>query len=434
MTRESHGREISHWIGNLQTQLRMPNYAVPVIESVRIHYPGALTDQAVAGSFGDVIDPFGANVSSPPPGALSVESTFAEPGKVQQYTIVAGVGFSLEPEPFQATIKGNSFVMPASTTLKPVSPDAYTNDDMNAFGTATPTSANYDCLGLIPGQAFAPAILQYGWWQNYAFYYMCEAYNFVWQVGHNMTIINDPLRYTACVPSRAQEGSSSNSEVDVVSLIRRTNDYYRTIGAQNIMLGIDRTRVGYLGTASEAGVNNVGLFRASRAYDTVGATFGGIGMTAHLSKNPEFRKLSTPFILRPGVPIGLKAVVSNGDDQLNMQRQLALSCGLTPGVYPASFTEDINIAVGNILAGTATGDQPGIAGNLTNAEFSLDSPPVFNTKTTPTVRHLFKGGPFKIATNLRGWEVDEETAKALQDQTIQQIIQSETGWTMTANT
>jgi len=411
---------VQTFLGNLQTQLRYPNYYVPIIEQCRIHYPGALTDQAVEGSFGNLIDPFGSSANTPPPGAIAVESTMVDPGKVQQFTIVVGVGFVLEPEPFQATIKCNSWTAPATSSLKPVSPDAMTLDDINLLSTGV------DSLGLPAGANFAEAVLQWGWWQNYAFYYMCEAYNLQWQVAHNMTIINDPLRYTAHVPSRAQEGSASNSEVDVLSVIRRTNDYYRSLGSQFTALSIDHTRVGYLSGGEGP---QVALYRASRAYDTVGATFGGMGLTAQLSRNPEFRRLSAPYILRPGVPIGLRAVVSNTDDQINMQNQLKLSCGFNSGTFPAAFTEDVNVATGSPTVGTATGSIPGTA-NFTGAELSLDSPPVNNSKPVPVVRHIYKGGPFKIAVSLRGWEVDEDTAKALQDKTIAEIIQQDTGLTL----
>jgi hypothetical protein len=413
------------FVSGLRTQLSYPNYHVPIIEQCRIHYPGPLTDSAVNGSFGTFIDPLSASATSPPPGASSVESTMVDPGKVQQYTIVIGVGFIFEPEPLQFSLKGNAVTAPGTSISKPVSPDAFNLDDQNLGSGATA----YSSLGLLGTQNFSPAVLEWGTWQNYAAFYMSVAYNLEWVVAHNMSIINDPLRYTMHIPSRAQEGSSSNSEVVAAQYIRRMNDYYRqSLASPYTFLGIDRTRVGYTGATAGA---NVGAFRPTSAYQTVAANFGGLGCTSHLSRNPEFRRLVTPYVLRPGVPIGLRARVMNTDDQINMQNQLKASAGYNSGLIPAVITDDVNISAGSYNTGAATGTQAGTAAQ-SGVELSLDASPSVLTKTTPSSRQLFRGGPFKISVALRGWEVDEDTAKSLQDPDIQALIQQSCGLNVAA--
>jgi hypothetical protein len=416
---------VRRFVGNLKTQLSYPNYHVPIIEQCRIHYPGPLSDANVLGSFGTFIDPLSASASSPPAGAVSVESTMVDPGKVQQYTIVIGVGFIFEPEPLQFSARGNAVTAPATSISKPISPDAFNIEDQNIGSGATA----YSSLGLLGTQNFSPAVLEWGTWQNYAAFYMSVAYNLEWVVAHNMSIINDPLRYTMHIPSRAQEGSSSNSEVVLATYIRRVNDYYRaSLNSAYTFLSIDRTRVGYTGATAGA---NVGAFRPTSAYNTVAANFGGLGCTSHLSRNPEFRRLVTPYVLRPGVPIGLRARVMNTNDQQLMQQQLMASAGYNSGLIPAVITDDVNISPGTFNTGAATGTQAGTA-TQTGVELSLDASPAVITKSTPSARQLFRGGPFKISVALRGWEVDEDTARALQDPDIASLIQQSCGLNVAA--
>src|SRR5260370_37380597 len=70
---------VNRFIGDVQAGMKMPPYNLPVIESVRIHYPGPLSDAAVSGSFGASINPLGANANTPPAGALSRATTFSQP-------------------------------------------------------------------------------------------------------------------------------------------------------------------------------------------------------------------------------------------------------------------------------------------------------------------------------------------------------------------
>jgi hypothetical protein len=409
---------IKRFVGDVQAGMKMPTYNLPVIESVRIHYPGPLSDVSVQGSFGASINPLGANANTPPVGASSVESTFAEPGKFQTNVLILAIGFHLEPDPMAFTIKGNSLsgnavgAPPQAAGVMPVSADAYNS--------AT-DYANNGPAGLITGQTLVPADLEWGWWAERAFFHMTRAYNLVWQFGNRTLIARESLRYTAHTPSSGQEGSASSSEVDVWAYIRQTNAYYRSniIGPpqpQAIFLPIDRTRVGNM---TLGGVTGSSVYRPTRAYETVGVTYGGVGLRAVLRGNSEFRRLSFPLLFRPGVPIGLRADVANSDDQLLMQQWFAASQGF-PGFVPASFTADQNIVSGNGVVGTTT----------IGAEPSLDAAVAAQGITTQSQRVIYKGGTFKITVAIKGFELTDDQASMLSSPDVRSALQSSCGCTI----
>jgi hypothetical protein len=408
--------DVRKFIAGLKKDMANPLYNMPTIESVRIHYDGPLTPQAIQGSFGAKINPFGASADSPPPGASSVDSTMVEPGKLQTWGLVCAVGFQVEPEPMCFTAKGNSFVESTSAVQKPVSPDVFTMNDMNNF------TGGFNALGLTTGQVFNPAVLEWGWWANLAMYYMVRAYNLRWQVGQHTNIMDDSLRYTAYLPTSGQDGAASNSEVDVNYFARQVNDYYGSMDSTQRFLQIDRTRVGSFTAGNEG---NASVFRPTRAYETLGATYGGMGLHSLLKGNTEFRKLTVPYLLRPGVPIGLYAQVSNTDDQALMQKYLDITQGYG-GSVPPSFTDDSNILAGNQAASTATGSIVGSAG-LTGAELTLDTTPVAISQQVPTSRTLYKGGRFKITMAIKGYELTEDQIDMFDDPGIRAAVQSDCG-------
>jgi hypothetical protein len=410
---------LTRFVGAMRDGMRSPSYNLPVIESVRIHYGGPLTDTAISGSFGAYLDPLGANPTSPPAGALSVESTMVEPGKVQTWNLVCAIGWQLEPEPMEFTAKCNAFTAPQTAVAKPVSPDFFTENDLNNF------AGGFNSLGMTSGQTMVPAELEWGWWAGQAMYYMVRAYNLEWQVGNRTFLLNDSLRYTAYVPSNAQDGSASSSEVDLPFFVRRVNDYYREELETNLIcLMIDRARVGSVGGPA-LDTTNTGIFRPTRAYETVGATYGGLGVRSLLRGNTEFRKMSSPYLLRPGVPIGLRAHVSNGDDQALMQQYLSATNGFK-GLIPAIFSEDGEILAGSPIAGTGTGSIVGSA--ITGDELTLDPAGAISVpQQVPTGRVEFKGGAFKITVALKGFELDEATKDALTDPDVMAVVNAECG-------
>lgn len=382
-------QERQRFIGDVVAAIQAPAYVLPNVETVRWHFDGPLSDQSTLATFGASIDPLGSGRNNPPAGANSVESTMAQPGQFQTWTLILAVGVHLEPEPLTFTAKVNSLAPAPATGIKmPVSPD-----DLSAADQVIATGT----LGLTTGQTEVPGVLEWAWWQEKAFWHMTRAYNLVWQWGQSTMLINDSLRYTAYTPSNAQSGSASSSEIDINAYLRQVNNYYlSTLAANAIALPIDRTRLGNMTLGGNAGLS---VFRPTRSYDTVGATFGGMGLRNMLHGNSEWRKLTTPFLMKPGVPIGLRMDVSNTDDQTFMQQWLAASQLL--GVVPADFTAANNILVGSGVTGTA----------VVGAEPSLDTPVAPQGITTITDRVIYKGGTWKITMALKGFELTDDQAQ-----------------------
>ena len=411
---------VKRFIGRVAADLRNPSYYLPIIETVTLHYGGPLTPAQTLASFGAYIDPFNANTTSPPAGALSVDSTFVEPGKTQTWNLICGITWTVEPEPIVFTAKGNAFTKQTVGSRKPVSPDFYTLNDMN------PLVGGFNALGLASGQQFLPAYLDWAGWTEMAFYFMVRAYNLEWKMGSNHFLINQSLRNIAYMPTNSQDGSASASEQDIQVFARRVNDYYENnLGSLFTFLPIDRVRVGsYTGSGS----NNTGVFRPSRAYETVGATYGGAGLRNFLRGNGEIVRLSTPYLMPPGVPIGLRAHVSNTDDQILMQKYFDATQGFG-NLAPPAITEEVNIQGGFNTAAVSDTTYSIVGGATTGVELTLDASPVAVNQVVPTARAVYKGGAFKIRLGIRGWELDEQTKNALSDPDIASAMQRECGCT-----
>jgi hypothetical protein len=398
------------FVGWIKGALTTPNYTVPSIENVRIHYDGPLSDAAINTSFGATINVLGASQDNPPPMAVAVESTMAEPGKFQTPTLITHVGFHFTPEPLVFTAKGNGWAMPTSTVNAPVSPDAF--DHQDDIGVNGP-------LGAVAG-TLNPAWLDWAAWQEIAAWHMANAYNFVWQMGNRTFLIRDSLRNTMFVPGNAQNGSSSSSEQDIQYYARIVNNYYRANFANNtpqIFLPLERTRIGNMILVA-GGVTTTGLsvFRPTRAYETVGATYGAMGLRGYLANNQEFRRLTSPFLMKPGVPIGIRAdvAISASSDQVQMQNWLSATDGFT-GATPPNFQVDTNL---NPLGVTA------VAGGAIGQEPSLDATVAPQPVTTLQNRVNFKGGSWKLSTIIKGFELTDAQAAMLSDPTVQASLAS----------
>jgi hypothetical protein len=367
-------------------------YVLPNVETTRWHFDGPLSDNNVQATFGASIDPLSSSRNNPPAGANSVETTMASPGQFQTWTLIFAIGWHVEPEPLTFEAKGNSWSVPTTSSKQPVSPDDFSTADQN---TTTGT------LGLTGTQTLVPAVMEWGWWAEKAFFHMSRAYNLVWQWGQSTTIVNDSLRFTAYTPTSGQEGAASSSEVDVNPFARYMNNYYvNTLASPSIFVPLDRTRIGNMILSSTAGLS---VYRPTRAYETVGATYGGMGLRNQLRGNSEFRKLAVPFLLKPGVPIGLRADVKNSDDQLLMQQWLSAS-QLLNGAVPGDYTAFANLASGAGVTGTA----------VIGAEPSLDNPVLPQGITTITDRVVYKGGGWKITVALKGFELTDDQAQMVQ--------------------
>lgn len=409
------------FIGSVAFALRAPNWNLPVIEQVRIHYDGPLSDSAISTSFSQAIDPLGSNRNAPPPGATAVESTMAEPGKFQTYVLIVAVAWHCEPEPLVFTAKGNALATPSSAIAMPVSPDMFDNQDI-----ALAAGAANGPLGTASQEL--PAILDWAGWQEQAFYHMAHGFNLEWQYGNRTFLARDSLKNTMYVPSMAQVGSASSSEQDIYWYARLTNNYYRNGGLPAptyIFLPIDRTRIGNFTMTPTGGTSTAGLsvFRPSRAYETIGATYGGMGIKSLLAGNQEFRRLTTPFLMRPGVPIGLRAApaLNSSNDIAEMQQWLAASFGGGTAIgsfgTPAVLSPDVFINAGiGVAGGGAVGMEP-----------SLDATVAAQPITTFTQRVYFKGGSWKISVILKGFELTDQQGDMLKDPNVVAQLSSQCG-------
>lgn len=396
------------FIGAIQSAQNTPTVNIPVIDHVTWHFDGALTDAAIGATFGTTIDPLGSSVNSPPAGCSQVDTTFAEPGKFQTFALVCGIQFRIDIVPLSFTAPINLWTAPTTSSAKPVSPDVFSVKDGQPNGP----------LGLLQGQTMIPGQFEYGWWQDLMAYYMFRGYNLQWQYGHNYNIINDGLVQTASI-STTGEASASSSEVDIQYFLRQANDYYRgTLNSPFTALELNAIRLGNMtlpptGDGATAGLS---VFKPSRAYERVGTTFNG-GFTRPFFKGQttQFRRLSSPFLAWPGVPLGLKAQVSNEDDQLQMQKFMSATYGVG-GAAPGIFSEDANISVGATVSALSS---------QTSQEPSLDNPiaPQFIQQTAG--RAPVKGGAWNLTMAFKGYELTPDQAAMVQMPDYRNIIQNE---------
>jgi hypothetical protein len=376
-----------------------PTFNIPTIDNVTWHFDGPLTDEAIQATFGASI-----NLCQPgvPEGAVQVDSTFAEPGKFQTFALICGIQWRIDVEPASFTAPVNLWTSPISGAAAPVSPDVFSVADVVANGP----------LGLLAGQTMVPGALEWGWWMQEAAYYMNLGYNLQWQYGHNYNLINDTLRNTSFV-STTGDGSASSSEQDILYYLRQTNDYYRdTLVSPFTALPIDRVRLGNMTLVEAAGLS---VFKPSRAYDRVGVTYGGGSASRQVRSNAEFRRMTVPFLAWPGVPLGLKAQVSNLTAQKQMQNFMSATCGFG-GSAPAAFTADANINVGSGV---------GLISGQTSQEPSLDNPSAPEYVGMFSQRMPVKGGRWSITMAFKGYELTPDQASTVQTTDMRTAIQTE---------
>jgi hypothetical protein len=386
----------------------LPAYNIPIIDNVSWNIGGPLTDQDIAATFGRTINPLTTGEGSPAAGVAQIDTTFASPGEFQKFVLICGIQWRFDFEPQVCTVLGNSLTTPTSGQAIPVSPDDLTAAD----SAATPGT-----LGLLTGQTLTPAALQWGYWAELAAYYMALGYNLEWQYGNRETLLNESLQFTAFAPTVGE--GASDSDVDAYELVRRTNDYYRTeLATTGIFLTADRSRLGneslIVGDTPTAGQS---VYRPTREYEIVGATYGGTVLKALLKGRSEFKRLGCPFLIAAGVPIGLKAVEANATYAQLMRSCLSATSGYG-GNIPATFTPDVNINPGASQAGAA---------GLTGVEPSFDATSVPNSIQLLGQRTVFKGGTWRLTMAFRGFELVPEQTQFLIDPAFRDRIKAECG-------
>lgn len=393
----------------IKSSLACPVWNMPVIEQVRWGMDGPQTDLSIKKNFGAEIDLFGSDKGAD--GIDFIETTMAQPGETQTHMICTAVLFHLEPAPFNFTAKGNAWTHPTTGSTQPPSPDVFTqNDRVNgALGAAIG--------GTTPTQVFLPALIEYGWWAGLASWHMSRGYNMRWRIGQHTNVMDEVLRHVAYVPVNAQEGSASMSELDLAQIVRDMNNRYESLGSALDFLKVNRVRIGSVGT----GAANLGIFRPSRDEELVGVTFGGVDICSPLRNNSEARKLSVPYWIQKGVPIGL-FLQENDTDQGNQMREAMSITNSFGGAIPPIVTDAGNI--NSVPDGTGSGNVA--------LERTLDTSPANVPQQVDAERAIFKAGPFKLTLGVKGFEVDDDWYNACQNNAdLRSIIMSEckTAWT-----
>lgn len=380
-----------------------PVYNMDVIEQVRWGMNGPQTPESITANFGSTIDLFGSGKSVQ--GIDFVETTMAQTGQTQTYFIACYLGFHVETDPMQWDTIGNAWTHPVTQASSvPASPDAWTaNDLVNTNGLGFGGEQTF------AGQAFVPAVMRHGWWANYAAWHMVRGYNIRWRIGQHTNIMDEVLRHTAYMPPNAQEGSASSSEVDIVNFVLEMNKRYDSLGSGLNFLPVDCLRVGSVLT----GGSNVGSFAVTRDFDRVGATFGGMDLRSMLRGNSEFRKLTLPYVIKPGVPIGI-FLQENDTDQGNQMRNAMDITEGQGGSIPPIFGPDPNI-VGASGGFTAPINERTIDGSNVTQQF-------------PLLRAVFKDGNFKLSLMIKGFEVTEDWYNVMsQNADIREVVMNACG-------
>lgn len=369
-----------------------PTYNMPIIEQVRWTLGGPLLDSTVTQSFGAEIDLFGSGKVVP--GISYVETTMAQPGQLQVPTLCCAIAYHLEPEPFEFTGQVNAWTRPVVGATAPPSPDTFTANDQGngALGPAIDDGT----------QIMVPGVLQWGWPTAYAFWHMARGYDLRWKIGQHTNIMDEVLRHTAYMPPNAQNGSTSGLNVDLTDFVRQTNNYYDQLGTALIALKTNFLRVG---SVNLAGVNR-GVFRPSRALQFVPTTVGGINLRELLGANSEFRKLTVPYLIQPGIPIGLVCQEADTVEADQMRRWLSITQSQQAGIPPIE-TDDANVLATTSLAGALVSPEV-VIGAATPPVLADVVPQQVDTGTA-----IFKGGEGKITLAIKGFEVDGDWASVL---------------------
>jgi len=376
-------------------------YALPTVAKVQWEFGGPISNSATQKTLGATIDILGSGQN--PDG---VDEVYHTPGLIngtfQTYVLACAVGVHLEPPSMGWVARGNAYNTSAFSPAipKPFSPDFWTVTDQAGAWAA--------------GQApVAPAFLRYGKWANLAFWYMVRAYNLRWTYGSLINILDEQLRDTAYMPPNSQEGSAGTSQEDIMEWARETNSRYVTqLGSGLIFEVVDTLRVGSVSTGGAA--PGVGLFTPSRDFEFADVVYGGSDLRSGLNCDKEFRTLTNPYILKPGVPIGLVFEEQNSDLANLFRQQFDATDGFG-GLVPAQYTE-LGFSSGGILPG---------AGSTFN-ERTVDGVTV--PQQVVAQRAEFKCGPALMSNEIKGWEISEQLADMVKnDDNLRAQICSECG-------
>jgi hypothetical protein len=385
--------------------------AMPTVAKIQWEFEGPISADGIEETFGAEIDilgsgknPDGIDVVYQTPGLIN--------GEFQTFILACAVGVHLEPEPFEFTARGNAIPAPANAQVKPISPDAWTRNDLVNGALGVPGT-----LPPVTPQQMFKARLEWGWWINHAFWSLVRAYNVRWTYGSLVNVMDQQLRDVAYTPPNAQDGSAGDYEVDLLRCALQTNNFYTSteIGANLIFLMIDAIRVGSIGIDG-VGAGNLGIFRPSDDFQFMPTQSGGVDLRSMLGGNSEFYALTLPYMLQPGVPPGLIFEEKNTPEANSMRQYLSVTDGFA-GTPPGTYTE-----FGNLTKGfSGTGITPV---GLERTADQLNVPQQY-----PVDEAIFKGGHGFMSIEIKGFEIGKSLASQIEsDINLQAQLCSECGF------
>ena len=346
---------------------------VPVTEEVIWTIPLPMTQAQVRATFGDIVNLF--SPSGAVAGIASIDSTFLVNGILQTDLYTTGIGVHLFVEPITFEALGNGWTAPVgSDTAPPPSPDVFTVNDV----------AN-GALGLPGGTTMTQALLDWGTAGWEAAWNFANAYQLQLRTNQRELMLNEQLADVSYMASFGDVIGAGTSQVNQAEFAAIVNAQYRVQGSAMIYLPANFRRYG---SVTVAGVN-VGLFHPTRDYAVVDATRGGPKVQGSSCGGGMYRKFENPCFFERGIPIGPQFVVNDPVHQARFQAALAID----------DFTGSQNLEVDVNLGGNTIG-----GGNVM-LEQTLDSMPVNVVQQLGTAFQVYKGGIFKVAVKLKGWEM-----------------------------
>ena len=348
---------------------------VPVTEEVIWTVPLPLTNDQIAATFGDNINLFNATGSMP--GVASIDSTFLVNGILQTDLYCTGIGIHVFVEPLAVDWIGNGWTAPNSPTDPPPSADVWTENDLT----------NGALGGITTG--ITPATLQWGTDAQEAAWNFINAYQLQFRTNQRELMLNEQLNDVSYFASFGDFQAAGTSDVDVTQYAALANAQYRLQGSPTIFLPADYRRYGSATvTVGESNVN-VGLFHPTNDFKLSPATRGGPKVQGLSCGSGAYLKIDKPCYFERGIPIGPQFVVNDPVHQARFQAALSID-DMTGS---QNLLTDVNL--GAVTATAATGP----------LEQTLDASPVNVAQSVAVPRQIYKGGIFKVAVKLKGWEM-----------------------------
>ena len=260
--------------------------------------------------------------------------------------------------------------------------------------------------------------MQHGWWANYAAWHLARGYNLRWKIGQHTNIMDEVLRHTAYMPPNAQEGSASSSEVDIVDFVNQMNKRYDQLGSALNFLKINFLRIGSNSTAGAAPFP--GVFTPTRDFDRVGRDLRGHGPPLDAPRQLASSGSSTlPYVIKPGVPIGLILQENDSDQGDQMRRAMSITNGIG-GTIPPSETEFTNI---DSLATQFAPER-----SLDGVYLPTGVATTGSNQQLANLRTIFKSGDMKLSLMIKGFEVTEDWYNVMsQNSDIRDVVMSACG-------